>query len=485
MRNKTLDNKGVALVTVVLIFLVLVTLLAGVMFASVSNQKNAILSKDNTTAYYTAESGLNLTVEKIDKYLVDNNYGEIPPTEFTSYINNLNNYIVSLNNQSDTLTGINPSGTYLIQVSSPAAKTYTIKSIGTYNGVQRTIEGTFSFVDKLEKMAKAVITKSSITMANNATIEGPIASLMVNANDVIDVHGCPIGEVYVPDVNSTKISVGGSCNTVKPITSAVTFNSFTLPTYYTSTNLRTVTFSNGTYTFPELNGKLGYYVASLSSSNMTFNLGTGSDDRIIKLYVNSLSTSSGTYNIGDINVIGNGKLMVLITLPASRTSGNSGNPKYQFSWDGNVNVGNTDLSKFQLVIKKGTGFPTNTDPTFTIPNNLTFVGSILADYVNVQFGNLTFKGFIGTLGKSFKTTSNATITGPMWVYAPNADVSINSNSLVNGSIISNSVNITSGGTIRYQGYEGELPFQLNLPAFMGGELVPVGITYKFNNFKED
>jgi len=102
----------------------------------------------------------------------------------------------------------------------------------------------------------------------------------------------------------------------------------------------------------------------------------------------------------------------------------------------------------------------------------------------MQFGNLVFKGFIGTLGSSFTTTSNATIAGPMWVYAPNANVSLSSNSAVNGSIMANSVDITSGGTIVYQGFEGDLPFELNLPTFMGGELVPVGITFKFSNFRE-
>jgi hypothetical protein len=217
---------------------------------------------------------------------------------------------------------------------------------------------------------------------------------------------------------------------------------------------------------------------------MTFNLGTtGPTDQIIKLFVNN-TTSNGVYDIGDITVTGNGKLMLFITVNEGNTTRNSSNPKYQFSWDGNVNVGLTDMTKFQLIIRKGTAFPNNVDPTFTIPNNNTFVGSILADYVNIQFGNLIFKGFIGTLGKSFSTTSNATITGPMWVYAPNANVTLSSGSTVNGSIMGNSVNITSGGTIRYQGFEGDLPFELNLPTFMGGELVPVGITYKFTNFKE-
>lgn len=484
MRTKNLNNKGVALVTVVLFFLVLVVLLGGVMFSSISNQGNAMLSKEHTSAYYTAESGLNLTIAKLQKFLtVDNNYSSIPSNQFATMKANLEAYLLTtLNGSSGTLSGMNPTGTYSIQITSVSEDQFRLRSIGTVNGVSRTIEGYFDYDTILAPLAKAIIAKGSITMANNATINGPIASLMQGTNPQINVHGCSIGEVYVPNINSPSVNVGsGSCNEKKTISGEVHFNDFTLPSVPAMANLVNVVNTNNTFTFPELtSGKEGYYIANLPSTPMTFDLGAGSSERVIKLVVGDVAASNGAYGVGAIQVIGSGKLMVLITVDNVDTSGN---PKYYFSWGGNVNVGQTDMSKFQLVIRKGSGFGTNL-PVFTIPNLNTFIGSILMDYVNLELGNMTFKGFIGTLGTSITTTSNAVVTGPMWIYAPYANVSLQSNSSISGSIMANSVNITSGGTVTYQSYTGSIPFELNLPIFMGGSMVPVGITFKFINFKE-
>lgn len=78
MRTRKINSKGIALVTVVLFFLVLVILLGGVMFSSISNQGNAMLSKDHSSSYYVAESGLNVTIEKLKAFLVAGAYDNIP-----------------------------------------------------------------------------------------------------------------------------------------------------------------------------------------------------------------------------------------------------------------------------------------------------------------------------------------------------------------------------------------------------------------------
>lgn len=510
MRNKTLNKKGVALVTVVLIFLVLVILLAGVMFAAVSNQRNSLVSKDNTSAYYTAESGLNVSIDKLDKFLTDNNYNLIPMGQYTTKMDALNTFITTdINGDTANLTSINPQGSYTIQATVGTGNTYTLRSIGTVNGITRTVEGTFSFTPIMENKAKAIIAKSTID-SKNGTIVGPIASLLSPAGSDIAItcngsSGTNISEVYYPQPlpSGSTVSIDNKCAGTKTpydVDETVVFNDFALPTYYTNTDtvvvggvtknvLVTITPTSNVYTFPALTeGQVGYYIAKLPTTNVTFNLGSGSTSTIYSLFVGDVDVSSNTnLGVGNIDVTGNGKLKMMITIDSNDYS--NPNSSYQFTWNANVNnslltATNPDISKFQLVIKRGSGFASNFYPTFSITNSNVFVGSLMMDYINISFGNFNYKGFIATLGKSITISSNTDVSGPMWIYAPYANVSLSSNGIVNGAIIANSVEFNSGATLKYMQYTGPLPPELSLPLFIGGEPVPVGITFKFTNFRE-
>jgi len=504
------NNKGVALVTVVLIFLVLVILLAGVMFASVTNQKNAVLSKDHTSAYYVAESGLNVSIEKLRSYLVTNGYSSIPTGQYTTKMSLLDDFITDdLNGDTDNLS----QGSYLIQATVGATTTtYILRSTGTVNGISRTVEGTFSFDPIMENKAKAIIAKGNITTASGASIIGPIASLLSPAGSDISItcngsSTTSINEIYYPKPlpSGSTITVDKKCDGSKAVFDAdetVIFHDFVLPTYYKSTDtvvvdgvsknvLVKITPTASKYTFPALTtGQKGYYIDSLPSSSVTFDLGTsGTSNTIYNLFVSSLNVASNTnLGVGQINVIGNGKLKMHLIINKSNYS--NPNSSYQFTWNANINqslltsTNPEDISKFQLIIKRGSDFASTEYPTFSIGNSNIFVGSLMMDYVNLSFGNFDFKGFIATLGKSYTISSTSNITGPMWVYAPYANVSISSNGTINGSIIANSVSFTSGATLEYMQYLGPLPPELTLPLFIGGEPVPVGITFKFTNFKE-
>lgn len=504
MRNKTLNNQGVALVTVVLFFLVLVILLGGVMFSSISNQGNAMLSKEHSSSYYVAESGMNISMEKLIQFLEINNYDNISPGQYSTKIDLLKAYIAGLNGQSGTMS----SGTYVISASNPSANNFTMQSTGTVNGVSRTVETTFEITPILEDQAKAIIAKGTID-AKNGSIEGPIASLLDPPGSDITITCNPSGttdisEIYYPQplpAGST-VSVDGSCDgakVVQDIDIEVIFNAFSLPTYYSKTEtvvvggvtknvLVQVTPVGGVYTFPALTeGQVGYYINSLPSSNVTFDLGSGSTTAEYLLFVDDVQASnSSELGVGDINVIGNGKLKMFMTIDANDFDKNN---SVTFVWDGNVNasqinVENTDISKFQLIIRKGLGFDADEYPIFSIANSNIFVGSLMMDYIDIVFGNFNYKGFIATLGENITISSTAEITGPMWIYAPFADVVLTANTAINGSLIANSVSFDSGASLEYLQYTGPLPPELSLPLFLGGEPVPVGITFKFINFKE-
>jgi Tfp pilus assembly protein PilX len=69
--NYIRNEKGMALITVLMVFLVLVILLGATMFAAVTNQRNAIFANEHSEAYYVAESGINLRVAQMSDFLND------------------------------------------------------------------------------------------------------------------------------------------------------------------------------------------------------------------------------------------------------------------------------------------------------------------------------------------------------------------------------------------------------------------------------
>lgn len=512
MHKRTLNNKGVALVTVVLFFLVLVILLGGVMFSSISNQGNAKLSKDHTSAYYIAESGLNITMEKLKAYLETNGYSNITSgyaskmTLLDDYILSKNTYITTgLNGQIGNLTGTNPSGTFTIIASSPTENIYEIRSTGEVNGVRRVVSTTFDIDPILVEQAKAILTKGTIDV-KNSTIIGPIASLFDLPGSYIDIScngstDTVINEFFVPvgtDIDSVSF---GSCDApdfveAKPVPEDVVFNDVVLPAYYNS-GLKTLTVSGDTYTVDLSEaGVNGYYIPTLPTTNVKFNLVGGTSTTEFNLFVGNVDINSFA-NVGDFEVLGNGKLKMLVEIdPVYKTTGGKvTEQEATFSWNGYVNVSSlTDpkpqLDKFQLIIKSApvdydpTENPFTVIPTFSISNSGKFVGSVIMDRVNVDIGNVEYKGFIATQGDLVEITSTSDITGPMWIYAPDADFIAQTPILIEGSIISSTATFSAGGTLKYEQYTGDIPSLIDIPDFSGGEPVPVGITVKFINFKE-
>jgi len=512
MNNKKMNNKGVALVTVVLFFLVLVILLGGVMFSSLSNQGNAMLSKEHSSSYYVAESGLNISMEKLMDYLNSNGYDNIT-SGYATKMSLLNDYILSLNMYSTTglngfsgnLTGVNPSGSYSITTSSPAENLYEIRSVGLVNGVERVVVTTFDIDPILVEQAKAILTKGTIDV-KNSTIIGPIASLFDLPGSYIDIScngstSTEINEFFVPvgtDIDSVSF---GSCDApdfaeAKPVPDEVVFNDVVLPTYYDS-GLKTVVSNNGTYTFNLAEaGVNGFFISSLPTANVTFNLVGGASTTEFNVFVGAVDGNSFA-NVGDIDVTGNGKLRLMVEIdPVFKTTGKkTSEVEATFSWGGYVNISSLtlekpQLDKFQLIIKSASLEYDSTDkpftiiPTFSISNSGKFVGSVIMDRVNVDIGNVEYKGFIATQGELVEITSTSDITGPMWIYAPDADFKAQTPILIEGSIISSTATFSAGGTLKYEQYTGDVPSLIDIPDFSGGEPVPVGITVKFINFKE-
>ena len=99
MKNIHTNKKGVALLTVVLFFLVMVILLGGLLFATVNNLKNTQTAQKHTSVYYAAESGINLQLAKFM------NLFETAKANNWS-ISNLENQIIALRNSVNSTDGL-------------------------------------------------------------------------------------------------------------------------------------------------------------------------------------------------------------------------------------------------------------------------------------------------------------------------------------------------------------------------------------------
>ena len=530
MRKRTLNNQGVALVTVVLFFLVLVILLGGVMFSSISNQKNAMLSKEHSSAYYVAESGLNVTMERLNKFLIDNNYEKMTKN-FSVAMEELDDFIMSeglfisngLNGSTGNLVGTTPNGEYkIISEKDIISNKYTIKREREVDGVLRTLTTELQFIENKIDLMKAVYVKDSLDL-KSVTLTGDIASLTGNISIDSKIK-CGIDRIYVPfgtalplkdDKNKTLDLSRSTCTPPEPDIDVILFDNSEIvfepiriddfypnqpntdgldyeakeellkttitPKPLTSELMPLTTSGANNFTFPNLGTKKAYSLDTFSG-DLTFNLGTDKT-KVYKVFLSDSIIHNGTIS-KKITVNGEGKLQIFITLNNSNDVNKS---SLEFLVNsvisGKDSLGNVDLSQLQFIVDTVSSL---NGSTISIPSNSTvFTGSIIADKINFEIKNTNFKGFIGTNGTSFEmSTGGNLLEGPAWIYAPNATFSLKSAD-IQGAVIAKTANFkTGGGELSYKLFSSTLPGDMTLPMFEGGKPITVGITVKFINFKE-
>ncbi len=411
------NNRGMALITVVLIFLILVTLLGAAMFAAVTNQRNAILANEHTEAYYVAESGLNTRISQIESFLYN------PGNDYSVGNESLKEYLAdamfALNGNKVVDTG---NGNFaIVDVNGPLqygdlpdADVYVLRSTGYVQDVTRTLEVevivylTYGSGDSV--MNKAVISRSSIWMvSNNGLIRGDVftngEALPINYSPRVqvgpllhlaDVDTKTIYDLENPDDPNNFITIPDNlCDNIwsiawptgttlsvqsyteKPgnkigcfdsrymdfnIEPKRVFPSITMPSFPGTDELLEVSVNNGFLDLPDLRrhpGKKGYLLDILDTSqNITIRLGNyGYATQVKKLVVNRLIANSGT-----LRVEGTGRVMVMRRIDESNTL--KSGQDYVIPWGANVIVQRNDPTKFILVLD-----------TWKIPPLLTELGT--------------------------------------------------------------------------------------------------------------
>lgn len=480
---KHIQNKnGVALITVLLAFLTLFILIGAMVMSSLTNQDTTIQANDYSKSYYIAETGLNLRSAKISELFYEIAETNPDPNDlfinFEQAVNALTNTISfteTADNDFATLTFVESD----TNIDYPEYVFYTLTSVGSVNGISRTISKEFGY--KYTRggpgliIGKAVLTQRNMSIGEQGSIiVGPIASNLLDGTS-IDLNNTTqndINMVFVPTgrtssvINPTKVN-----NRITEVATPYVFPTIVYPTIPTSTPL-----TISPYTFTNNKASINVYeysyIENLTVADgqvLTINLGTrGTANTRKMLRVKNMNVSGG------IRVLGTGRLLLVYDYGSGTLSLG---PKFNVC--GNVSgsclTESPDYTKFLFYLR--TTNVTNGDfasyPKLAFSNLQIFYGSLLGEYVNVEVKSSNFKGHIVTSGKLIDFTANSIIHEVLF-YAPFADITIGANAVLSGSLVGNTFRISNPQTkVSYIEVKKEtFPFTIDFPVTETSNYVP-------------
>lgn len=499
MKDSLLNKKGVALITVVLFFLVLVTLLSGLLFATINNLENTQTAQRHTSVYYVAESGINLQVSRFidtfeqarsENWTISKLENEI--IALKNLINDTENTVLLKDNLGKNsyaeiiITGPHTDSEF------PSYTFYSIQSTGHIDSIQRVLTANIGYdyvvgTGALLPITGAIVVNEGIYIQNGSVV-GSIASNLEDASTI-----------YFRNVNCASIPAftvpvaGTSPCPAKEIVMAedkpIVFSDIILPEYPTSTQLTnsyinidsnpTSYLTNNTLTLPDPGVKKGYYISNINpTSNFTINLGSWMDEQE---YLYLRVTNSFSFN-NSITVTGTGKLMLLLDHNSSITI------------NAPVNQNSLDPTKFMIILKAN-----STNPTITIANNNTVVASILSNSTaNISWNQANFFGFLasnagyddysGEVSISAGSAIGDSTKPPIWIYAPYANAVLQGNANFYGTVMANSFYMNSSKTtLTYKAMNTGYPFSewTILPGVPSGEVAPTDLDYRITPIKEN
>ncbi|WP_099362072.1 pilus assembly PilX N-terminal domain-containing protein [Fredinandcohnia onubensis] len=463
-KNSFLNNeKGVALVMVLLILTVVTILGLALMGLTLNNMKMSFSERTYQSTYYIAESGVTYTLDKVNKNIVHiyNN-----STNKTTFFSKIDSMITDMNNELpytnfEDAFGHQPEAKISIekignQNANASHQDYKIISIGTIDNRSRTVEKQIRIKwvakNNVEIPDTAIFVKENIVLGGNAEINGDIgtnssASQSVNISGSASISGIVyVGPGSGADViNDNKIRVE----------ELPYINVFDLPTF--------PDFPNNPFPADEkdviTNGSMRIsndYILNLNQDvqlnvvdvdKYTLNINVGNSNRYIVM--NSLNINGGS-----INIIGTGKLTLYIKdnitikskamINASDKNGNEITNQQEIM----------DQVKKLEIFYKG--------PSLKFESQQKIYGSVFVEYADIEtVGQSGIQGHLISGGKTITINGENKDELNLLVYAPNANVELKIGS-IRGSLISKSFS-SNGGDITLYNYKKD-----ELPPYLGG-----------------
>lgn len=504
-RNILTSKSGVALLTVVIIFMVLVILLGGVMFASVSNQRNSLTANHNTTAYYASDSGVNFIVASFEEEIqgLFDTYAT-NPSGLTSSMFYANLDALAASNAtfhidfSTSLGGASfADGTVDDDLGFDANgfKQYRIISVGAVGDSTRTLEKILKYKYELGdgngfSIDKAILTKQGINLSNGVTVtssdvnlDANIGSYSQTANTVI-LNGTVDGEVLLlPGTNSnvvTNVNHSGGISTtleqddfpvvdfnyIRTLANSVRTENIRLPAIRVGTqqlvsstgvlNKSTnAVYNNYTYVMPESTGTYdGFYVPQFTiNGNSNFKIRVDHDTVIV---------TDRLWLLGFVEFVGEGTLTIYVrgtTTPVTLTNSPFRIPTINNSIYTMGRI--TDPQKLIVFVDtiKTTG---NVDLILNTSNGFKLSGSFMFNNATINFlNNSSMSGYLVTGGASISISNNGSINTSALYYVPNGSFILNNNASLNGAVVSNSFSASNNAIIVFNPSSFDnFPFQI-------------------------
>ena len=490
IRNTLRGKDGVALLTVVLIFLVMVIMVAGMSVWSMGNMTNSKVSNEHTAAFYAAEAGINTFMTDLGSSIESMSSTTITPEDFFDSIDTLISAgtTISLTDNSGVTTSAN---VLFVKdgVNADGFTVYKIISTGTVGGITRTLEKeiTLKYTQGTEgtgfTIDKAVLASGNISIGNST-----VTSADSNKKAIIGTYSNVVGSVTFHN-NSTVDEIQLLEGVTKNVVAQSSFRNITnnnleyiefpiimmpeLPTMAELGKLPSVQNfidSNGNiskttsttltqYTIPQLGtGLKGYYVPTMHfTSGGNIDIISNRDVFIVtdQLFLNSNVSFSGT-----------GKITIYVRGNSSSTPALSESqiPIQMAAPNGSI-IGRSDNKPQNLLIySEETWLNVNgvaTPYRITISNNSRFYGSFY--YLNTNFtmnNNSGIVGYFVTGGTSVIVANNGNI-GTTLYYAPNAKFEILQNGGLNGAVITKNFTLQNQAVVTYNPMAlANFPFQI-------------------------
>ena len=512
------DQRGIALITVLIIMLVMTILSTGVVIISVSNLNQTKTTLDHSQSYYVAEAGVNSLVSKFETKVQSLIDAKSPLNSILSDLGTWAGTIGTGGVESMDLNledGSTASGRYSASLSlNPTLKTINITSTGTVNGVSRTLVKTIQFSGLL--INKAILTEGNLYInmddifMNNSTILGEVQTL-TNTAGTVDINKlAKVGVVWIPtpippatiktvipDCETLKIVDGKNmCTTGNSLEFEVKFDdtvtkplpSVILPTFPAATSplldavTNTVHYKQGN-TWKVVSPKVAFISStgavlinsstiegsSYNGSGYEYSFPIGSNKFFAPSFRVESTVPGFTFNVGDrdieivtnsfylagnFKIKGTGSLTIFVDSAAKFTTDCNNNTCGAIKEGANPEV----ADQFILVVDGATGTSLN------FSGNGTFYLSILTK-LNVNFsmnGTWKYNGFLTTGGG--QVNLGGTPNGNMLIYAPDATVNMNGNAELMGAIYAASY-VSNGNSVKitYSDKFSDPPFSFLSP----------------------
>lgn len=481
------NKRGIALLSVMLIFTVMSIMLGGMTVYSTSHLQRSDTNAQTAAAFYASEAGINVETELFTSLINNAVTGTQTLQQLISAINQyISNNIskeIPLNNNGNesvfavvSIESLGEQGDMFI---------YRITSHGHVGDEIRTTSrdimfryvpgspdnGTGFIIDK------SILTRGNINASGLTVVGNPIGTYSRN-NDAVNlswstfVPGVQIPQgtvktdiVNIPDWQSYSTFVSGGVNSITYLEEIYEFPPIVMPSYPNPATLKRLPqfrmvgtnfdlirsdgslnhsgwSSNKTYVLPSTYSE--YYLPSfIVENNERFTLDIGSNN--VTLVVDRLNIN------GPMQLIGTGTLTIHVTGNTPQTRAGSASEKFTVSggWSSPAIFGNqTHPERFKLFIHESyVRSGSSTVPlTMTVENNATLYLSLMAANMNIALTSSgRVDGYVVTGGTSV-TVSGASNAAVTLYYTPNAEFRLTNSGSVNGAILSD--RFTSSGNVR-------------------------------------